>query len=116
MSIPLNLKMIRRKMGISQEAFGKLFGVSRSAINSYEIGQALPNTQFLLSLASLVNIAIEKILYVELREEDLPETINSDQVQDPKELYQQMRNLYDIRDLVEAVKDLQERVKKLEDK
>lgn len=115
MSIPQNLKLIRAKLGITQEAFAALFKLTRAAINNYEQGKALPSTEFLLLVCNMANISIEQLCYDDLREEDLSD-MSIDQVEDPATAYARRRNLYDLRDLVKEVKRLREEIEQLKKK
>ncbi len=44
------IKSLRKTLGLSQEAFGKLAGVSKSAVSQWERGTTLPERDALMSL------------------------------------------------------------------
>jgi len=113
MSIPQNLKVIRSRLKLTQQAFAGFFGLARSTLNSYETGQALPSTEFLIKLSYLIGISVERICYENLREEDLPDSIDPNQLFNPNNI---PKNLYDLRDLVKEVKRLGEEIEQLKKK
>lgn len=53
------LKMLRKKHGYSQSEFGKLIGVSKSAVSMYELGQRVPDLELLHTIANLFNVSID---------------------------------------------------------
>lgn len=116
MNIPHNLKTIRGKYRISQEAFGELLGATRSMVNNYEAGQSTPQLDFLLRLSSLTGISVDFLFYKQIREEDLPGELLHVGAQDPAAPYGPQRNLYDVRDLVQEVKDLRKEIDELKKK
>lgn len=116
MSIPHNLKLIRSFYRKSQDEFSQLLNVSRGMVNHYELGKALPSTEFLIRLSSLTGIPVDFIFYKQIREEDLPAELLKGNVQDPAVPYGLQRNLYDVRDLVQEVKDLRKEIDELKKK
>lgn len=85
-------------------------------VNHYELGKALPSTEFLIRLSSLTGIPVDFIFYKQIREEDLPAELLKGNVQDPAVPYGLQRNLYDVRDLVQEVKDLRKEIDELKKK
>jgi len=45
--LPIRLREERRRLGLTQAQLAELLGVSRSALNSYEGGRAVPDINFL---------------------------------------------------------------------
>ena len=113
MSITHNLKTIRSKYRMSQEAFGELLGVSRSMINNYESGQSSPQIDFLLRLSELIGISIDRVFYQEIQDEELPADLKRGMVQDPSVGYSRKRNLFDVRDLIREVEDLRKEINEI---
>jgi len=113
MSLSHNLKVIRSKYRISQEAFGELVFATRQMINTYEQETAMPSIEFILRLSSLTGIPADFLFYKKIREEDLPEQFN--EVGEPSVLYQRS-NLYDIRDLVQEVERIRKELDELKKK
>jgi len=52
------LKAIRKSLSpkVSQEKFGEMFGVSRNAIKTYELGTVVPSDTFIQLLCSKLNV------------------------------------------------------------
>lgn len=118
-SIPHNLKMIRTRMDLSQEAFSKGMHVSKGMINQYEQGKALPQIDFLLRLTYLSGIQLERLLYQSLPLDAFPIDMDFQNLRDPESIVRNQVNLFDIRNLVEEVERIRaelEEMKKRQDK
>lgn len=113
MSIAHNLKMIRARYSFTQEQFAELMEVSRSMINSYEQERALPSHKFIISLTKKTGLPSDLLLNGAIHMDNLPAELNVNGVNEPEERYQPQINLYDFRNLVEAVKSLQDDVSEL---
>lgn len=113
MSVPHNLKLIRARLGLSQEAFAQRMEVTKGMINKYEQAAAFPQVDFLLKLQYLTGLPIEWIIYHDLTPEAFPENMDIENIQEPAEAYRRQRNLYDIRTLVEVVKEMQAEIEAL---
>jgi transcriptional regulator with XRE-family HTH domain len=111
MSFPHNLNLIRKAQGLSQEAFAEKLGITRVILSNYETGKTPPPLEIVTKIAQMTGISIDNLLYQILRRENIP-----DRVEEPPEEYTTIRNLYDIRDLVDAVKQLQDDVAELKKK
>lgn len=57
------IKNIRLNKGMTLEEFGKLFNATKSNVNSWEIGNALPNKERIKTISKIVNISINELLY-----------------------------------------------------
>lgn len=62
MSLPENLKRIRRQNKYSQEKLAELLGISRQAVSKWETGAANPDTNNLMKLSKIYGIAIETLI------------------------------------------------------
>ena len=62
------LRDIRKGNKFTQAELGELIGTSRATINSWEMGIALPSTQFLIRLARLYRVSIDYLLGLETSE------------------------------------------------
>lgn len=105
-----NMKVIRSSLKMTQEEIALKLGVTRDVLSNYEQGRTDPSIEVLVKLAQITGITIDQILYQKLREENIPGAM------EPSQNYTQAGNLYDIRDLVDAVKQLQEDVAELKKK
>jgi len=57
------IKQIRLNKGYTLEAFGKLFGVSKSNVLKWEQGQSLPNKERLASISKIADMSVNELLY-----------------------------------------------------
>lgn len=64
-SIADRLAARRRAAGYSQEALAGRLGVSRQAVSKWERGEASPDTDNLIALASLYGVTLDELLYAE---------------------------------------------------
>lgn len=62
------IKNIRLNKGMTLEEFGKLFNATKSNVNSWEIGNALPNKERLKTISKIGNISINELLYGSITE------------------------------------------------
>ena len=53
---------LRKKSGISQEEFADKLNVSRQAVSKWERGEALPDTDNLISIAKLYNVSLDELV------------------------------------------------------
>lgn len=61
LSIPENIKKIRKEKGLTQKGLGKLCGMADSAIRRYESGRANPKIKTLMKIAEALNCEISDI-------------------------------------------------------
>jgi transcriptional regulator with XRE-family HTH domain len=67
MHLANNLKLLRHRKGITQEALATQFGISRSTFNNYENEIVLnPSADMLITIATYFNIAIDTLLRKDL--------------------------------------------------
>ena len=57
------IKQIRTNKGYTLEAFGKLFGASKSNVQKWETGFTLPNKERLASISKIADITVNELLY-----------------------------------------------------
>ncbi len=63
MTIPQNLKDLRRLSGMTQEQVAEKVGLTRQAISSYESGRTQPDLAMLEKLAEVYGVEITDVLY-----------------------------------------------------
>ena len=73
-----NLKLIRKVWGLNQDDFGKLFNVTRGAINQYEVSRSEPRIWVIIELQILTGINAQDIYYSELNKDMIPKHPLSD--------------------------------------
>lgn len=56
------IKEIREKNGLTQAMLAKKLGISRSAVNSWEIGISAPSVQYLIELSKLFKVSTDYLL------------------------------------------------------
>ena len=66
------LKLERKKKGLSQMAFAKLFGVSQQTIGSWETNRTSPDLESLSKLANFFNVSVDYLLGLT----DIPYTVD----------------------------------------
>ena len=61
------IKTLREKQGITQSELAVNLGITRSAVNAWEMGITVPSTQYVVQLAKYFNVSSDYLL-------DLPNT------------------------------------------
>ncbi len=56
------LKAMRADRGISQSALAQAVGVTRAAVNAWELGKGYPNALCLVQLAKYLNVSADYLL------------------------------------------------------
>lgn len=56
------IKELREWAGLSQAALAKKVGVTRSAVNAWEMGLSIPTTQYVAELAQLFHVSADFML------------------------------------------------------
>ena len=56
------IKELRDRAGLSQAALAKKVGVTRSAVNAWEMGLSIPTTQYVAELAQLFHVSADYML------------------------------------------------------
>ena len=54
-----NIASERKKLGLSQEQFGKLIGVSRDVVSNWETGETVPSVKHSISMADTFGCSLE---------------------------------------------------------
>ena len=63
------IKELREQNGYTQTTLAKELGLSRSAINAWEMGLSVPSTQYLVELSKLFRVSTDYILGLKKEEE-----------------------------------------------
>ena len=56
------IKELRERAGVSQAVLAKKVGVTRSAVNAWEMGRSIPTTQYVAQLAQLFHVSADFML------------------------------------------------------
>lgn len=62
------IKEAREKNGLTQSGLAKKLGLSRSAVNAWEIGVNIPSAQYLIALSKLFKVSTDYLLEIDHRE------------------------------------------------
>lgn len=62
------IKEARDKNGYTQSALAKALGISRSAVNAWEMGVSVPSAQYLVELSKLFNVSADFLLDLNRKE------------------------------------------------
>lgn len=62
------IKELREQNRFTQVSLAKKLGLSRSAINVWEMGVSIPSTQYLVELARLFKVSTDYLLGIDTRE------------------------------------------------
>lgn len=67
-----NIRILRNRMGLTQEKLAELSGINRKVIGSYEEGRATPPLENLNTFANLFEITIDELSFHRFAEDETP--------------------------------------------
>ena len=56
------IKTLREKKGVTQSELANTLGITRSAVNAWEMGITVPSTQYVVELAKFFNVSADYLL------------------------------------------------------
>lgn len=59
----LKIKILRYKLGLSMEEFGKIFNATKGSVSGWESGKVIPNIERLHQMAEMENIPITELCF-----------------------------------------------------
>ena len=74
--ISSNIRFLRNREGLSQEAFAERFGVSRQSVAKWENGESAPDIAKCREIADYYDISIDSLVVLSLSEEGIFEDTN----------------------------------------
>ena len=74
--ISSNIRFLRNREGLSQEAFAERFGVSRQSVAKWENGESAPDIAKCREIADYYDISIDSLVVLSLSEEGILEDTN----------------------------------------
>jgi transcriptional regulator with XRE-family HTH domain len=83
-TLALNIKNLREKKNMTQEALGKKTGVGTTAVSQWETGKSTPRGQRLYEIASALDVSIEELMNYRENEHD---SFSVDTVEEPATHY-----------------------------
>lgn len=98
------MKLIRKENNLTQEEFGKIFGLTKYSISLYESNKTSPNDNFKTKMASYFNVSVDWLLG--LTDEKLP----ADKIKEASVIYRKTREHF-LDDFLKKVPDLTEKEK-----
>ncbi len=64
-SIAEKIKYLRENAGMTQSELARNLGLSRSGVNSWEMGLSIPSTQYIVELAKTFDVSADYLLGME---------------------------------------------------
>lgn len=69
MNLSTRIREIRKKHHLSQEQFAHKLGVTRQAVSKWELGDAVPDVDNIISISKAFNVTLDYLLLDELTDE-----------------------------------------------
>lgn len=82
------IKTLRESVGVSQSALAKKIGVTRAAVNAWEMGLSVPTAQYIVELAQFFHVSADYILGLENKEAMYVDTLSHKEKQILFDLYE----------------------------
>ncbi len=64
-SLADRIRCLREDKGMTQAGLSKVFGITRSSINAWEMGLSVPSTQYIVELAKFFSVSTDFLLGLE---------------------------------------------------
>lgn len=72
MTLGEKIQKLRKQQGLSQEALAEKVTVTRQTISKWELGQSLPDLDFIAQLSEIFNVSSDYLIKDEMVEPDEP--------------------------------------------
>ena len=80
MTLSDKIKTLRDKNGFTQSELAKRVGLTRSAVNAWEMGGAIPSTEIIIKLAKIFRVTTDYLLGVDNEERISVKDLNPKEV------------------------------------
>lgn len=77
------IRALRQERGLTQEEFGKIFGVVKSTVSLYENGHSIPNDQIKTEMCRYFGVSMDYLLGLTDERPPAPEAVTNSPVTDP---------------------------------
>lgn len=79
------IKELRTERGLTQEEFGKIFGIVKSTVSLYESGKSTPDDEIKKTIAKYLNVSLDYLMgvsnlrnpYKDDKEQQLPDSFET---------------------------------------
>lgn len=80
MKLPTKIKELRIKFGFTQAGLAAQLGITRSAVNAWEMGVALPSTETVVKLARIFGVPSDCLLGIDDAKTISAEGLSSEEI------------------------------------
>lgn len=98
------IKKLRKENDLTQEQFGKIFGIAKSTVSLYESGKSNPDDHMKKKIANYFNVSIDYLLGNTDERKPVDELINKDDSVEIKELLERYHVMLEGEELDEDAK------------
>lgn len=77
------IRSLRMERGLTQEEFGKVFGIVKSTVSLYESGKSVPNDQIKTEMCRYFDVSMDYLLGLTDDRLPMPEAASDQPVNDP---------------------------------
>ena len=103
MDYSVNIKFLRKKHRLTQDALAEKLGVKRHTICDWESGRTEPNIDYIISLAKVFNVSVDYILGVK-------KTSNNTEYSFSKKYFANSTNTYNLMSRIKNMSPKQQEI------
>jgi DNA-binding XRE family transcriptional regulator len=81
MRLSKNIKYLRKSSVIGQEELGKIVGLTKAAVASWENGRTVPLLKVAIKLAAHFGVTLEELLYHDFEKDGFPRAGENEQLE-----------------------------------
>mgnify|MGYP006293495707 CR=1 FL=1 len=98
------IKKLRKENNLTQEEFGKIFGIAKSTVSLYESGKSNPDDQMKQKIANHFNVSIDYLLGNTDERKPVNELIKNEEAVEIEELLERYQVMLEGDELDESAK------------